>query len=185
MTFSYTPQKRPEGLAQAFIIGADFIADDNVAFILGDNLFFGQSFTGLLREAAALTSGALIFGYSAKDPERFGIVEMDASGRVVPIEEKPWRPKSRYAVSGLYFYDNYVVRIARGITPSARGELEITDVNRAYLERGALRVELLGRGLAWLDRGVRPGARRARARLEQIRGISERAPQRSSMKRQV
>ena len=154
LSISYAPQEKPEGLAQAFIIGADFIADDNVAFILGDNLFFGQSFTGLLREASALTDGAVIFGYSVKDPERFGIVELDASGRALSIEEKPSQPKSKYAVTGLYFYDNDVVRIARGITPSARGELEITDVNRAYLKRGALRVELLGRGFAWLDTGT-------------------------------
>lgn len=154
MTFSYAPQEKPEGLAQAFIIGADFIAGDAVAFILGDNLFFGQSFTPLLREAAALTNGALIFGYPVKDPERFGIVELDGAGRPISIEEKPARPKSKYAVTGLYFYDNEVVPIARGIRPSARGELEITDVNRAYLARGALRVELLGRGFAWLDTGT-------------------------------
>ncbi|MFI5369307.1 MAG: glucose-1-phosphate thymidylyltransferase RfbA [Spirochaetia bacterium] len=154
MSISYAAQERPDGLAQAFIIGADFIANDSVALILGDNLFFGQSFTGLLKAAAGLTSGGVIFGYTVKDPERFGIVELDASGRPVSIEEKPVRPKSKFAVTGLYFYDNDVVRIARGITPSARGELEITDVNRAYLARGALRVELLGRGFAWLDTGT-------------------------------
>src|SRR5271169_3441896 len=154
MSISYAAQERPEGLAQAFIIGTDFIAADSVALILGDNLFFGQSFTGLLRTAAGLTTGGVIFGYTVKDPERFGIVELDTAGRPVSIEEKPVRPKSKYAVTGLYFYDNEVVRIARGIRPSARGELEITDVNRAYLARGALRVELLGRGFAWLDTGT-------------------------------
>jgi len=154
MTFSYAPQERPEGLAQAFIIGADFIGGDAVALILGDNLFFGQSFSALLRDAAALTSGAIVFGYLVKDPERFGIVELDASGRALSIEEKPAQPKSKYAVTGLYFYDNDIVRIASGIKPSARGELEITDVNRAYLDRGTLRVTLLGRGFAWLDTGT-------------------------------
>ena len=154
MSIAYAPQERPEGLAQAFIIGADFVSGDPVALILGDNLFFGQNFTPLLKEAAAVSSGALIFGYTVKDPERFGIVELDAAGRALSIEEKPSRPKSRYAVTGLYFYDNEVVRIARGIKPSPRGELEITDVNRVYLERGALRVTLLGRGFAWLDTGT-------------------------------
>ena len=154
MSISYAAQERPEGLAQAFIIGADFIAADSVALILGDNLFFGQRFTELLRAAAGLTVGGVIFGYTVKDPERFGIVELDAAGRPVSIEEKPARPKSKNAVTGLYFYDKEVVGIARGIRPSARGELEISDVNRAYLERGTLRVELLGRGFAWLDTGT-------------------------------
>jgi glucose-1-phosphate thymidylyltransferase len=154
MRFSHASQPRPEGLAQAFIIGADFIARDPVALILGDNLFFGQSFTPLLREAAALTRGAIILGYSVRHPERFGIVELDASGRAISIEEKPAQPRSKYAVTGLYFYDNDVVKIAQGVRPSARGELEITDVNRAYLARGALRVILLGRGFAWLDTGT-------------------------------
>ena len=154
MRISYAAQEKPEGLAQAFIIGADFIGHETVGFILGDNLFFGQSFTPLLRSAAALTAGAVIFGYPVKDPERFGIVELDGAGRALSIEEKPERPRSKYAVTGLYFYDNDVVRIARGITPSNRGELEITDVNRAYLARGDLRVELLGRGFAWLDTGT-------------------------------
>ena len=154
MQIAYAAQERPDGLAQAFIIGANFIAGDSVALILGDNLFFGQSFTPLLREAAALTGGAVIFGYPVKDPERFGIIELDGAGRPISIEEKPARPKTKYAVTGLYFYDNDVVQIARAIRPSARGELEITDVNRVYLERGALRVELLGRGFAWLDMGT-------------------------------
>jgi glucose-1-phosphate thymidylyltransferase len=154
MAFSYAAQERPEGLAQAFLIGADFIGGSPVALILGDNLFFGQSFSELLRDAAALTGGARIFGYPVKDPQRFGIVELDSKGTALSIEEKPADPKSKYAVTGLYFYDNEVVRIARGLRPSARGELEITDVNRVYLTRGALHVQLLGRGFAWLDTGT-------------------------------
>ena len=154
MTITYAVQEKPEGLAQAFLIGADFIGSSPVAFILGDNLFFGQSFTELLRDAAAVSRGARIFGYPVKDPERFGIVELDSSGTALSIEEKPSNPKSKYAVTGLYFYDNDVVEIARGLRPSARGELEITDINRVYLSRGLLRVELLGRGFAWLDTGT-------------------------------
>ncbi len=154
MSFSYAEQKNPEGLAQAFLIGADFIGRDTVSLILGDNLFFGQGFTPLLQNAAALQAGAVVFGYPVKDPERFGIVELDAQQRAISIEEKPVRPRSKYAVTGLYFYDNTVIEIARGVRPSARGELEITDVNRVYLERNSLRVELLGRGFAWLDTGT-------------------------------
>ncbi len=154
MRICYAAQEKPEGLAQAFLIGAEFIGRDSVALILGDNLFFGQSFTELLKKASELKKGAVIFGYPVKDPQRFGIVELDADGRALSIEEKPAQPRSKYAVTGLYFYDNDVVNIARGIRPSARGELEITDVNRAYLARGALRVELLGRGFAWLDTGT-------------------------------
>jgi glucose-1-phosphate thymidylyltransferase len=151
---SYAVQARPEGLAQAFLIGAGFIGGDMVCLILGDNLFFGQGFSPLLREAAELKSGAVVFGYPVRDPQRFGIVELDAAGRAVSLEEKPVRPRSRIAVTGLYFYDNDVVGIARSLQPSARGELEITSVNRRYLERGDLRVELLGRGFAWLDTGT-------------------------------
>jgi len=154
ISLSYAVQARPEGLAQAFLIGAGFIGGDTVCLILGDNLFFGQGFSPILREAAELKSGAVVFGYPVRDPQRFGIVELDAAGRAISIEEKPVQPRSRIAVTGLYFYDNDVVGLARSIKPSARGELEITSVNRRYLERGDLRVELLGRGFAWLDTGT-------------------------------
>jgi glucose-1-phosphate thymidylyltransferase len=150
----YAEQPRPEGLAQAFIIGADFIGADKVCLVLGDNIFYGQHFSETLRVAVERERGATIFGYHVTDPERFGVVEFDAGRRVVSIEEKPAKPRSRYAVPGLYFYDNDVIAIARGIVPSQRGELEITDVNRAYLARGDLHVELLGRGFAWLDTGT-------------------------------
>ncbi|MGD9984126.1 MAG: glucose-1-phosphate thymidylyltransferase RfbA [Porticoccaceae bacterium] len=150
----YAEQPRPEGLAQAFIIGADFIGADNVCLVLGDNIFYGHHFSETLRVAVERERGATIFGYHVTDPERFGVVEFDAGRRVVSIEEKPAKPRSRYAVPGLYFYDNDVIAIARGILPSQRGELEITDVNRAYLARGDLHVELLGRGFAWLDTGT-------------------------------
>ncbi|MCG4452421.1 glucose-1-phosphate thymidylyltransferase RfbA [Pseudomonas sp. MMS21-TM103] len=152
--FSYAEQPAPEGLAQALLIGESFIGDDRVCLILGDNIFHGQHFTEKLLRAAADPSGATIFGYWVKDPERFGVVEFDASGRVISIEEKPAKPKSSYAVTGLYFYDNDVIEIARAIKPSSRGELEITDVNNAYLRRGDLHVERFGRGFAWLDTGT-------------------------------
>jgi len=154
LDFSYAEQPRPEGLAQAFIIGKDFIGDGSVSMILGDNIFYGHGLTDKLRKAASLKNGAIVFGYWVKDPERYGVVKLDDNGRAVDIEEKPARPKSNWAVTGLYFYDNRVVDIAAGLKPSARGELEITDVNRAYMERGQLYVEKIGRGIAWLDTGT-------------------------------
>ena len=161
MSFSYREQPRPEGLAQAFLIGREFIGTDTVSLILGDNIFYGPGLTRILREAVKLSRGGLIFGYPVKDPERYGVVEFDAGGRVTGIEEKPRAPKSNYAVPGLYFYDNDVVDIAAGLKPSARGELEITDVNMAYLKRGDLRVAPLGRGFAWLDTGTHESLQQA------------------------
>lgn len=154
INLSYAAQPHPDGLAQAFIIGEPFIGDESVCLVLGDNIFYGQGFSPILQRAAARPSGATVFGYEVKDPERFGVVEFDDERRAVSLEEKPARPRSSYAVTGLYFYDNRVIDIARSIRPSERGELEITSVNAVYLDAGELNVELLGRGFAWLDTGT-------------------------------
>ncbi|MEQ9105922.1 MAG: glucose-1-phosphate thymidylyltransferase RfbA [Limnobacter sp.] len=154
INLSYAIQPNPDGLAQAFLIGEDFICSDDVCLVLGDNIFYGQGFSPMLRKAALRKNGSTIFGFQVKDPERFGVVAFNSDMRVVSIEEKPAKPKSNYAVTGLYFYDNDVIKIAKQIKPSARGELEITSINQVYLERGDLNVEILGRGFTWLDTGT-------------------------------
>ncbi|MDJ0986248.1 MAG: glucose-1-phosphate thymidylyltransferase RfbA [Desulfobacterales bacterium] len=168
LSFTFKEQPRPEGLAQAFIIGKEFIGSDPVALILGDNIFYGPNLSMILSKAVQLKRGGLIFGYPVKDPQRYGVVDFDASGNVIGIEEKPQQPKSNYAVPGLYFYDNDVIDIAHHLKPSKRGELEITDVNMAYLQQGRLRVELLGRGYAWLDTGTHEALQQAASYVQAI-----------------
>ena len=168
ISLSYAVQPSPDGLAQAFIIGADFIGDDNVALILGDNIYYGPGMSKMLARAAAKEKGATVFGYQVKDLERFGVVEFDENMRAVSVEEKPENPKSDYAITGLYFYDNDVVEIAKNIQPSPRGELEITDVNDAYLKRGDLDVEVMGRGFAWLDTGTHESLLEAAQYIETV-----------------
>ena len=168
LTISYEVQPRPEGLAQAFIIGKSFIGSDSVALILGDNIFFGPGFSKILTTSAKLEEGGLIFGYLVKDPKRYGVVEFDNNKQVVGIEEKPDNPKSKYAVPGLYFYDNDVISIAEAVQPSSRGELEITDINNEYLKRGKLKVEPLGRGFCWLDTGTHESLQQASSYVQAV-----------------
>ena len=168
LSISYKVQPSPDGLAQAFLIGKSFIGNDSVSLILGDNIFFGPGFTSIVKESARLTSGGLIFGYLVRDPERYGVVEFDENYHVVGIEEKPVKPKSKYAVPGLYFYDNDVVAIAEQVKPSARGELEITDVNLEYLHRGTLKVQPLGRGFCWLDTGTHESLQQASSYVQAV-----------------
>jgi glucose-1-phosphate thymidylyltransferase len=168
VNLDYAVQPRPEGLAQAFVIGRTFVGNDRVALALGDNIFYGHGLPEQLRSAAARERGATVFGYWVRDPERYGVVEFAPDGRVLGIEEKPEKPRSQYAVVGIYFYDNEVLEIAAGLAPSPRGELEITDVNRVYLERGTLQVELLGRGVAWLDTGTHQSLLQAQTFVEAI-----------------
>ncbi len=175
VSFSYAEQPEPKGLAQAFVIGREFVGRDPVSLVLGDNIFYGQGFQGLLENAAGRVEGATVFGYYVRDPERYGVVEFDRDGTVLSIEEKPETPRSHFAVTGLYFYDNEIVEIALELEPSARGEFEITDANVEYLERGRLRVELMGRGMAWLDAGTHES-------LQQAGGFIETLEQRQGLK---
>jgi glucose-1-phosphate thymidylyltransferase len=168
LSFSYAEQPRPEGLAQAFVIGKNFIGKDSVCLILGDNIFYGHNLSDILKRSVQTTEGGLIFGYLVRDPERYGVVEFDDQGNVIGIEEKPQKPKSDYAVPGLYIYDNQVIEVAENLKPSDRGELEITDVNLAYLKQGKLKVELLGRGFAWLDTGTHEALQQAASFVEAI-----------------
>ena len=173
ISISYAVQPSPDGLAQAFIIGEEFIGNDNVCLVLGDNIFYGQSFTQTLKQAAAKTLGATVFGYQVKDPERFGVVEFDENFNALSIEEKPQQPKSDWAVTGLYFYDQRVVEFAKQIKPSARGELEISDLNQMYLEDGSLSVQLLGRGFAWLDTGTHESLHEAASFVQTVQNIQD------------
>jgi glucose-1-phosphate thymidylyltransferase len=168
LNFSYKEQPKPEGLAQAFIIGRDFIGDDTVCLILGDNIFFGHSFSEVLKRSSKLTEGGIVFGYLVREPERYGVIEFDTDNKVKSIEEKPKYPKSKFAVTGLYFYDNKVVEIASNLKPSKRGELEITDINLEYLRRNKLIVELLGRGYSWLDTGTHEALQQASSYIQAI-----------------
>ena len=173
ISISYAVQPSPDGLAQVFIIGEEFIGDDKVCLVLGDNIFYGQSFTQTLKQAAAKTHGATVFGYQVKDPERFGVVEFDENFNALSIEEKPQQPKSDWAVTGLYFYDNRVIEFAKQIKPSARGELEISDLNQMYLEDGSLSVQLLGRGFAWLDTGTHESLHEAASFVQTVQNIQD------------
>lgn len=168
LNFSYIVQPSPDGLAQAFILGADFIGEDSVCLVLGDNIIYGEGLSKVLKDCAGLEEGGIVFGYPVKDPQRYGVVEFDSSGQVVSIEEKPLKPRSKYVIPGIYFYDNTVIEISKNLRPSPRGELEITDVNREYLRRGSLKVELLGRGYAWLDAGTHESLQQAGSFVQAI-----------------